>query len=832
MDREMTTDLIEVQPEVIFADAVYLTEDQVMYAQPGMTVKEALDACLPVHVVNQPNLAVFNHGTLIEDWDNYIVNENDRLLVGIVPSGGGGGGNNRKSGIIQMVVGAILIVVGALTSWAGGTTLIQLGVGLMLSGLATLLTRPPKTNTNDDKEDNKYYQITGQSNEARPYQPVPRIYGRHKFFPNVIANPVVENIGTTSTLYQLFDFGTGDIDIDVSQILIGDTLASTLGAQFVLHRNTQNPALQIVPAKVSYDQFSYVMEDGTVFRANTAPNSLSASVDIVFPRGLLSYNTNPDGDRELSAGVVFSAFWRDLAGGGWNKIIARQSVWIEMQTVGCWDDHLNLGNGAQATGDLIFYGRSAKPFVARIRVHFPRAGQYEFSIKRWVEWKVYSKSEPVSDTAISMVKSYIAGPILQLQRPHTILEMRIIASEKLSGVVQNLSAVGTSVLPVYGRTGALYGRVPTRNNIWIALDVLLGDANPRPLSPSQIDWPSWYDAAQRCETTRTWNVNGQIVSDLRYRCDVVVAAQTTVKDLVDSILSGARCSLMVTQSGLWGIAQDEAKTIPRQLITPANSWDFQGTRHFPDDIHAFKVSYIDASRGYQKFEVIVYKDGYSSYNARNFEEVGTFGITTHYHAWAWGRYMMAQALMRTEVFTVKMDIENLAVQRNDLVLLQHDVPEVGGVPCRVVERKGNNVVVAQYLSDAPTGYSVRLANGTIRQGTVTAVVEDNEFTLDTASGIGPDDLIVLGKTNRVTDQYIVQSITAERDLTAELTLVQYVPGIYDADIGALPPWDPGYGDDLINQGNIAATIITITQETVYLLRQPFGIITINFSVNS
>jgi hypothetical protein len=263
-----------------------------------------------------------------------------------------------------------------------------------------------------------------------------------------------------------------------------------------------------------------------------------------------------------------------------------------------------------------------------------------------------------------------------------MLEMRILATEKISGTVQNLNAICTSILRTT-KDGVTFTTEATRNPAWIALDILTGDANPKPLKDAQIDMQTFIKLADFCDKHK-------------YYADFVVDYKTTVQELLTSVLSVAHASLLLTTSGKYGVLIDEEKTVPRQLITPANSWGFSGSRVFPDRPHALIVSFIngwDAKVGsgdtpsvtWQKDERIVYADGYDETNATVFENLGTFGITDSDQAWRFGRYMLAQGIHRSETFTVTMDIEHLVVQRGDLVHVAHDVPKIGGMSTRVID---------------------------------------------------------------------------------------------------------------------------------------------------
>jgi hypothetical protein len=479
---------------------------------------------------------------------------------------------------------------------------------------------------------------------------------------------------------------------------------------------------------------------------------------------------------------------------------------------------------------FIIYEMTTRPKSASLYLQFPKSGQYEIELTRITP--ISADTKLFNSAAVTVLKSNVTGPMFQLRQPHTMLEVRLLASEKISGVIQNLTAIAQGILPTYDGAGNLVGEIPTRNPAWCALDVLIGSATPKPVAHSLIDWPSWYALAQYCDEPRTWIINGEEITAPRHTCDMVIDFVAPIKDVIDSLLSCCRASLIFTQTGKYGVLIDQRNDVPRQVITPTNSWDFSGQRTYADEVHALRVSFIDRDRGYQRQEIIVYKDGYDISNATRFEELATAGITEWFRAWAYGRYMMAQVIERSESFSLKMDIEHLAVQRGDLVYVQHDVPKIGGYSTRVVAVSGDDVLIAQDLSLAPSAYTVRLQDGTIRQGAVTAVVSGHEFTLDDATGILPDDLFVLGTVDKVTRPYVVQAIQPQSDMVAQLSLVVYEPAIYDADTGPLPVWNPGFGDDLINATALAVTSVTLVNELVFIDRRPIQQVLINFTVNS
>lgn len=80
-------------------------------------------------------------------------------VVHIVPKLAGA----AKGGIFQFIAGAALTTVGLLTSWTGvSSVLVGAGIGMMLGGVASMLTPTPKTpksSQTDNGTGNSYFRV-------------------------------------------------------------------------------------------------------------------------------------------------------------------------------------------------------------------------------------------------------------------------------------------------------------------------------------------------------------------------------------------------------------------------------------------------------------------------------------------------------------------------------------------------------------------------------------------------------------------------------------------------------------------------------------------------
>lgn len=911
-----------------------LNEPARLAIQPGLTISETIVAS-GIDPEFLDRLVVYNHGLRIKDF-TATTREGDQLLVSVVPAGGDTGKQVLSAvAIIAIAVAAPYLATGLLTGGAsfaggaayvsaGGSALLHAGVTAGLTMLGTMavaaLIPPPRANlsglggsASTGSRESQVYSLSGQSNTANLYGVVPRLYGEHRLFPNLASTPNVENVGQTSTLTALYDFGSGDYAL--SDIRIGELPASEFDPDMRIYRNNQDPDLKLVSRSVSYQQLSYTLEEDQAFTLRTNENAVRATVDLTFPSGL----SRLDGSVRKSHSVSFRVEYRPVSGGSWKNVPASAfkgisskdsastvltaeygyggggsddkgthwRVWVHQSPSGKTNERVRLyrdGKEIYASGKYSVGGTPAtittggktyvrgnardswsgsddsyqayellipdkpdsnvvtvtaattEPLVASVQIIFPNEDTWSIRITRTTP--VSNASTTLIDSSIvTLLKSFTPGDILRLTTPHTMLEMQVVANDKLSGVVQNLSALAISNLRGCNNSGWTSKRL-TGNNAYVALDILAGEATKNPLSNDQIDFPSFTALAAKCDARRDTTINGVLYKTKRYSFNGIFDADYTVKEAVDIVLAGANAALRIMDNGKIGVFIDEEQDIPRQMITPANSWNFSGARPFTQIPHALRVQFIDEDNDYNPAEVIAYQDGYSASSSTLYEDLRTFGITNVAEAWRYGRYMLAQGIHRSEIFTVDMDVENLVVQKGDLVAVQHDVPRFGGLTARVISVYGLEITLDRpfelsNIGDISRigGYTVRLSDGTIRSGDITSYGStDNTIVVDNATGIDVGNLFAFGEQETVTRDYLITSIEPGSDLTATLSMVRYVEELYNVDREPIPPWDPGFGPDIISGSSLVAVNVKAVQTWTYDGKIPVAVVTITWEI--
>ncbi|EMO1985095.1 TPA: tail assembly protein [Citrobacter freundii] len=103
---------------------------------------------------------------------------------------------SKKAGLLQTVLGAVLVVVGALgatigQAWGGaawGPAAMKIGAAMMLGGIVQMLSpQPAGLASKQDAENRASYAFGGVTNTAAQGNPVPLLYGRRRIGGSIIS---------------------------------------------------------------------------------------------------------------------------------------------------------------------------------------------------------------------------------------------------------------------------------------------------------------------------------------------------------------------------------------------------------------------------------------------------------------------------------------------------------------------------------------------------------------------------------------------------------------------------------------------------------------------
>jgi len=425
----------------------------------------------------------------------------------------------------------------------------------------------------------------------------------------------------------------------------------------------------------------------------------------------------------------------------------------------------------------------ALPFAVSMLIRFPERAQWQFRVTQMelqsTEISVQQKRQ------VSAVRSMKRASPIAPDAPLTLMEVRIKATDQLAGVVQNLSALASAKIKAWN--GSAWVVKETSNPAWEYVELLQGVANKRPVPDSRIDWPAIKAWGAYCDA---------IVSGFQFptaRCDFVVDKGYTLWDLLASVAANGR-AMPTMRDNKYSVIVDQQNPTPVQMFTPRNSWGMKSRRKYIEAPEALRVKWVDPSIGYNENQAIVYNDGQDENNTTVFEELTLFGVTSWEQAHRSGRVALARGKLQQEEFTIQADIENIICVRGDMVGVVHDVLEVGGWSARIATRGGESVTFDAPLKpfNAPLGARVRTADSQLTP--VLPMAYTGAGGVYTITGlppnVGPGDLVVYGTSSTVNGWYLVKGVQPGADFTAEMSLIEYAPGIWQAEQGLIPPYVP------------------------------------------
>jgi hypothetical protein len=482
-----------------------------------------------------------------------------------------------------------------------------------------------------------------------------------------------------------------------------------------------------------------------------------------------------------------------------------------------------LSGGVNATTAHVFTDNRAT--LLRYNRRWPvAAGQYEIRVRRIT---ADASSATIRDQSYwTMLRTIQTGLAVRKQGV-TLVAIRIKATDQLNGTLDEFNAVAKTLCLDWN--GSSWITRTTNNPASLFRSVLQGQANARQIPVGRIDLPTLQSWHARCAAAgRTYSA----VRDFR----------STLFETLRDVATIGRASYTL-RDGLHSVVEDLPQATPVQVFTPRNSWGFKATKLLADIPHAVRVRFVNASKGFQQDVRYVYNDGYNADGsngltaATRFEEMDMPGCTDPDLAYKLGRYHIAVATLRPEVFTLSADVENLVCTTGDRVDVSHDVPLLARGDGRVlsVTRNGGGNVVTLTLDSEQTmavdgayGLRIRKPDGSMVLVRVVTVVGTSATVTLTQPLVIPDvdildALVTFGDVGSESVPMIVKSIEPGPDLAAQLTLVDYAPGVQTADTAAIPPYVSNISQPLVESALLGQPIITqIVSDESVLIRAADG----------
>ena len=772
-------------------------------AKIGSSLAEIVAETIPEKYIGKVDVVAQIDGHIIFPKHWHAVRPKAGTVVNIRAVPMGGKGKNPIATVLSIAVmiaapyaaGALATNV-ALGVFGGGVATagqVALTKGLLTAGFSILgrlavsaIAPPPKpvnAGVVSNPAESPTQFIEGATNQLNPYGVVPVCLGTNRMVPPQAARPFTETQDNNNFVRQLFTWGYGQ-QLQVTDLKIGETSLTDFDDVETSSRlnGDLNLGTTLFSNSVVQENVSILLNepDGFTTRA-VAVNSNEAILDVTWPQGLAYIN----------------------------ELGTRGSLSIELQL----QYRLSGSSGAWTNVSIpTVTGSQTEALVKSFRVIFPAAGNYDIRIRRVTPTYVFATDTYFQDTYLTAIRG------VRYQNPVNApglngIAIRIRATDQLNGSIDQLNGIVSNLIPDYDVDTDTWITRASSNPASIYRYVLQSFPNARRMGDSGI----------RIEDLEAWH--GRCVAR-GYTYNRVIDYDTSVEEVLADVASAGAASPAIVD-GKRTVVVDEEKDDIIQIVTPRNSWDYQGEMVYPELPHAFRVTFRNADAGYQQDERIVYADGYDADTATLFETLDLPACTDSDLAYKTARRLLATAILRPETHTFSMDVENLVAIRGNRIKLEHDIPLVGigdarlksvetdFFPNNVIDGANNVVdganevidfsgvsasVVSVSLDDtisiptAGTYYMrIRKSDGSLLYKQIVANV--GQFTsfafsepFDAAGAPEAGDLCYIVEAGGEVD-LVISRIEPGPDLTAKITAVDYAPGIFDAETGPIPSFD-------------------------------------------
>ena len=671
--------------------------------------------------------AVCLDGVPVDPWrfDMIRVDTGQELTVAATPADGDSGGKD-----IFIMIATIALVIAA--PYAGAYIASAIGFSAFSSGFAIAagiasaavgivgtialqaLAPSPASSLSElsgvSTSTSPSYSISGIRNQARPYSPVLKVFGKHRVFPPLVAAPYTRLLSGKQYLYMLFGLygnitiesvkiGKTPID-DFEEVIywFDDTAGAAAPDNTLFGKTHAQEAInaQLNPAQPDPLRQNFLTAGDWIQR--TTANAVTELLELEFemPNGVVAVlSTGVDRgwqvDIEIQVKASSSGTW--LAVDSNTKLVTALTqdgdavsysdadIDDEIDYYGDYDGYNNAAPTTYPTavnGTATFSLGGAKLGTSKrkqISIHMSAADEYDVrvrllnsKIRTTIKNYKISVSRVVDTIYWTSLESISNEDPVQLEDMATF-GLKVKATNQFHGIIDQLNFLVKS--EALDWNGAAWVDGFTQNPASHFRDALQGNAASAgdsaeatfTIPDSRIDLTALQEWHDHCASKG-------------YKFNAIVDSFTSTEAILFSICTAGR-AFPTIRDGKFSVIADKAQTVPRQFITSLNSWGYTGKYMFPDMPHAFRCRFPDEDNDYIQTERIVYDDGYNSSTATKFEVLDLYGITDSDNVFKYARYLLAVAHLRPELHTVNMDFEHLVATRGDLVRFAHDVISTG-----------------------------------------------------------------------------------------------------------------------------------------------------------
>ncbi len=410
-------------------------------------------------------------------------------------------------------------------------------------------------------------------------------------------------------------------------------------------------------------------------------------------------------------------------------------------------------------------------------------GQYEVSVQ------CTYKSGDSEEYNNAIYWTSLAGIIYDdFTYPNKVLVgLKALATDQLSGGMPRIQWTQTrSNVWVWNPYTGVYEQKSANNPAWACYDIIhscryMKNINTGSyeyvilgVSAARIDYQAFADWAAFCDARRIY-FNGVIYQTQKLWDSLKVPEQAGRGRV---LMRGTRFSCI-----------SDAPSEPVQLFNISNmaldsfAEEFLGTQ---DRANALELTFYNIDNDYKKMTIPVYGSNYDESTAiENPTQISLDFAMTLEQAYKYGAYQLRVNQYINRMVSWNADIDAIACQVGDVVLVQHDIPR-WGTGGRIASATANTVTLDQEVTlEVGINYSImiRLQDDTLIEKTVQGVAQEtttDTFTVTEVFSSIPQeyDLFSFGEVEKVAKPFRLMSVSREGDFRCKLQGMEYIEEVY------------------------------------------------------
>ena len=705
-------------------------------------------------------------------WSQTRPRPGTRVVIRLVP------GDENARGVLTVVVAIAALAIApqlapVLFSSSGALATSVTAAGLTLAGNLLVNALIPLKQPSAPEQRNSY-QLQGWQNEARPGDPIPCLFGRHRYAPPVAATPYSVIIGDDQYVHMVLCPGYGRLNI--SDIRLGETSIDNFDDVDVEIREGEDgdQPLSLYPRQV-LEQAEGVELTRPFPRDASGNITGGASIETPVVRTTASDTQTASVIFQFPQGLFLADFKGEIQPTGVAVRIRQRAVgeteWQEVEY-------------------LTFTSETRTPFFRQYSWNLPSRGRWEVELTRATDEATdASVSNRVTLAALQSIRPEYP---LNIDVPLALVALRAKAGSQLSGVLDQVNMLVERYMPTWD--GEEWTDGLGRNPASAYLAALKGPANPFPATDAEIDLvqlADWYD----------WCA----AKGLKY--DRVHDQAEALGDMLAAICAAGRATPR-HDGTKWGVVIDRPDAMVIDHVNPRNSAEFKWSRAYFEPPHAVRVTFRDETDDYAQAERIVPWPGHTG-PIRLVETWEFPGKTDPDEIWIEVRRRMYELVHRPDTFTAVQSGAVRVATRGDLVMGSFDVLTRTQVAARVKGVTGALVELDEIVTiEAGTEYGLRYRTGVgeedvIGTSTVATVAGDTGSRrairlVDAAVMPAVGDIVHFGEKATESIALKVKGVEGGEDFSSVLHMVAAAPEIDTLTDAEDPPaWDGRVGSEIV-----------------------------------